>query len=123
MKALSVFLAILLLIPALAAGNQTKAPQPEGQPDYMRQAEGWFYACWNYPNSRAIHGRLQKDGKEVFGKHNGEKISTSFGTVVWRGDYSPGKHREKSTGWLFIEAISGPPAIWDSYDPKTDKIR
>jgi len=118
MKALMLLAALLLASPLLAA-----PPEPQGDPAYTRWGEGWSYACWTYPNSRAIHGRLRNKDKEVVGKRNGETIKTTFGTLVWRGSYSPGKAPDKSTGWLFVESFSGPPSIRDSYDPKTNTFR
>jgi hypothetical protein len=118
MRALPFFVGLLAFVPLLAA-----APEPQGQPDYVRGAEGWFYACWMYPNSRAVHGRLRSKDKELMGKRNGETIKTGFGTLVWRGNYLPQKKAEKSTGWLFVESFTGPPFIRDSYDPKTNTLR
>ncbi len=118
MRKLSVFTALALCVPLLAA-----SPEPQGQPDYVRGAEGWFYACWIYPNSRAVHGRLRRKDKEIIGKRAGEMVKTSFGTLVWRGNYSPQKKAEKSTGWLFVDSFSGPSSIRDSYDPKTNTFR
>ena len=117
MRALAFLVAVLWPLSAIA-GEKTRR-EPQGDPGYTRWAEGWAYACWMYPNSRAIHGRLRSKDKEVFGKRNGETIKTTFGTLVWRGDYSPQKARAKSTGWLFVESFTGPPFIRDAYDPRT----
>jgi hypothetical protein len=118
MRALPILAALLVSTVLLGA-----LPEPQGDPDYTRWGEGWSYACWMYPKSRAIHGRLRNKDREVFGKRNGETIQTTFGTLVWRGNYSPGKASDKSTGWLFVESFSGPASIRDSYDPKTNTFR
>jgi hypothetical protein len=65
---------------------------------------------------------LNKEG-EVIGKKDGETIETGFGTLIWRGEYSPTKVPERSTGWLFIESFTGPPFIRDRYDPRTDTLK
>ena len=78
-----------------------------------------MFGSWHYKDSRAIHGRLLHDNKEVIGKRIGETLDTPIGTLVWRGKYSPVKNRDKSTGWLFVESFTGPPFIRDRYDPKT----
>jgi hypothetical protein len=119
----ALLITLLLCVPLFGAGNRSEMPEPKGEPGYVRGAEGWFYACWMYPNSRAVHGRLRNKDNEVFGKRNGETIKTTFGTLLWRGNYSPEKAPEKSTGWLFVESFSGPPFIRNAYDPKTNTIR
>jgi hypothetical protein len=116
MRALALLAAISLAVPVLAEG-------PPGQPQYARGDDNWFYGCWFYPKSRAIHGRLRNKDREVIGKRNGETIKTSIGTLVWRGNYSSDKAPEKSTGWLFTFPPIGPPMIFDSYDPKTNTLR
>jgi len=102
--------------------EKEKIPQPEGQPDYQRMAEGWQFGCWIYPDSKAVHGRLLGKDGEIFGKKDGEEIETGFGTLVWRGHYKKEGSKDKSTGWLFIQSFSGPPFIRDKYDPKTGEL-
>lgn len=122
MKPLLLFISVLFVGLAVAADDPKKPPLPEGQPAYQRQTEGWWFGCWPYKDSKAVHGRLiGKDG-EVFGKRDGETIETGFGTLVWRGHYMPGKPPGKSTGWLFIESFSGPPCIRDRHDTKTGTL-
>ena len=122
MKHLLLFVTTLLVGLAFGADHPKKPAVPNGEPAYQRETEGWRFGCWIYKNSKAVHGRLiGKDG-EIFGKQNGEKVETGFGTLVWRGHYSVGKSPEKSTGWLFIESFSGPPYIRDRYDTKTGKL-
>lgn len=119
MRPLLLLVCVLFTGYAFAAEASEKTPQPKGEPSYSRRTDGWAFGCWDYRGTNAIHGRLfGKDG-EVFGKTDGEKIETGFGTLVWRGPYIPGKPSEKSTGWLFVESSSGPPNIRDRYDPKT----
>jgi hypothetical protein len=121
MRVLAFLVVTSFCLPAIAA-DKTQS-EPQRQPDYVRGAEGWFYACWMYPNSRAIHGRLRNNEKEVFGKRNGETIKTTIGTLVWRGNYAAAHASEKSTGWLFVQPPLGPPFIFDAYDPKTNTLR
>ena len=70
-----------------------------------------------------VHGRLWNKDGEVFGKKDGETVETGLGTLIWRGHYSLSKVPERSTGWLFIESITGPAYIRDRYDPKTDTLQ
>ena len=42
--------------------------------------------------------------------------------MVYRGDYVTDRTPDRSTGWLFIESLSGPPCIRDRYDPATDTL-
>jgi hypothetical protein len=61
--------------------------------------------------------------KRSLGKRNGETVKTTFGTLVWRGSYSPGKALQRRTGWLFVDSFTGPPFIRDSHDPTTNTFR
>ena len=110
--------AALLAFPAFAS-HAKKAPEPKGQPDYIRESEGWLFGAWHYRDSRAIHGRLQHRGKEVVGKPVGDILDTPIGEVVWRGSYSSTKEPHKSTGWLFVRILVGPDFIRDGYDPES----
>jgi hypothetical protein len=122
MKYRLLFVSVLFVAFAGAADDPKKPVVPKGEPAYQRQTEGWRFGCWIYKDSKAVHGRLfGKDG-ELFGKRDGETIETGFGTLVWRGHFSPGKPPVKSTGWLFIESFSGPPFIRDRYDTKTGEL-
>ena len=110
-------------MPPLFDGDQpTTRPQPAGQPGYQRQSTDWWFGYWTYSGSRAIHGRLVGPAGEVFGQNDGDTVEADFGTLVWRGDYVPDRASERSTGWLFVWAYSGPPCIRDRYDPATGTL-
>jgi hypothetical protein len=106
-----------------APGAHARSISLAGSPIYQRSGKGWSFecwiypdSCWNYQGSRVFHGRLRNEDGEVFGKKDGETIETSFGSLVWRGDFSLSKVPERSTGWLFIDSYSGPEYILDSYE-------
>ena len=124
MKASLLLLALLVSASAALADDKPKTnPQPEGQPAYMRGSDGWSFACWAYTGAQVFHCRLNSKMGEAFGSKDGETITSNFGTLIWRGNYSPNAIPEKSTGWLFIETPSGPPFIRDDFRPVKSTLK
>ena len=90
------------------------------EPSYWRGNGRWQYFCYRYIESEhrsepsVVHGRLYDIGREVIGDYEGEELHNGIGKMVWRGErLEGGEIPEFSTGWMFLEALSGPPFIWD----------
>ena len=106
MKRIYILLTLIIFFPiTLVIASSGHAPpknDPENQkhvidtkkPSILKKGDSSEWRLWYIAKgtrSEGLHGALEKDGKWLYGKKNGEIVETELGNFVWHGNWDERK--------------------------------